>query len=115
MQVIGCLMTNWVETGQMGEWEKLRCSPSQVQGVGGFSSRKLTGNLVPRGMRRTRLVSLTVHEGPGFWLGFLRLPRERWFEGFSVRGTKLKPDALDMGEMIRESMKDLTKTRSLRK
>ncbi|KAI3796490.1 hypothetical protein L1987_39161 [Smallanthus sonchifolius] len=41
--------------------------------------------------------------------------REQWFEGFGVRDTKLKPDALDMGEMIRESTKDLTKTRSFRK
>ncbi|KAI3725161.1 hypothetical protein L1987_64939 [Smallanthus sonchifolius] len=30
-------------------------------------------------------------------LAFLGLPCEQWFEGFGVGGTKLKPDALDMG------------------
>ncbi|KAI3742356.1 hypothetical protein L1987_60036 [Smallanthus sonchifolius] len=44
-------------------------------------SRKLTGNLAPRGTLRTGEGSLAVREGAVFRLGFLRLPRGRRGDG----------------------------------
>ncbi|KAI3777392.1 hypothetical protein L1987_47192 [Smallanthus sonchifolius] len=43
------------------------------------------------------------------------MSREQWFEGFGVVAPNSNRMLLIWGKMIRESMKDLTKTRSLRK
>ncbi|KAI3694008.1 hypothetical protein L1987_76966 [Smallanthus sonchifolius] len=80
----------------------------QVRGVEGFSYA------LPA-VRESPTSSLAVRERLVLRVGVLKLPREQWFERFGVVAPNSNRMLLIWGKMIRESMKDLTKTRSLRK